>query len=73
MSLVNQPSFLPTRKMMAVIISGAIMGAVNQLLNIYWPEHPFIDLLDDVEIWLQMGIMVVAGYMTQEKVNVQQD
>lgn len=67
MTLVNQPTYRPTRKIMAIIIAGAVAGAVNQALAIFWPDHPFAPIMDDFEIWVQMGIMVIAGYMTKEK------
>lgn len=67
MTLVTQPTYRPTRKIMAIIIAGAVAGAVNQALAIYWPDHPFAPIMDDFEIWVQMGIMVLAGYMTKDR------
>jgi len=70
MALVTQASKFPTRKIMAVIISGMITGVIQSLLRYYWPDHPFSPYMEDVDIWLQGVIMVYAGYMTKEKENV---
>jgi hypothetical protein len=67
MALVNQASKYPTRKIMAVIISGMILGAAQSLLRLFWPEHPFAPYMDDIDIWLQGVVMIAAGYLTKEK------
>lgn len=67
MALKNQDTKMPTRKMMAVIISGAIMGIAQSLLSVYWPDHPFAPYMSDVNIWLQGIVMVAAGYFTKER------
>lgn len=67
MALKNQPTAAPTRKMTSVIIAGMLMGALQSLLQVYWPDHPFADLMPQIEIWLQMGVMVAAGYFTRER------
>jgi hypothetical protein len=69
MALVSQASRFPTRKIMAVIVSGMILGVVQSLLRYIWPDHPFSPYMEDVDIWLQGAIMVYAGYMTKEKNN----
>lgn len=70
MALVTQASKFPTRKIMAVILSGMITGVIQSLLRYFWPDHPFSPYMEDVDIWLQGVIMVYAGYMTKEKDNV---
>ena len=70
MALVSQTSKFPTRKIMAVILSGVITGVIQSLLRYFWPDHPFSPYMEDVDIWLQGVIMVYAGYMTKEKDNV---
>jgi hypothetical protein len=70
MALVIQASKFPTRKIMAVIISGIITGVIQSLLRYIWPDHPFSPYMEDVDIWLQGVIMVYVGYMTKEKENV---
>lgn len=73
MALVNQTSRLPTRKIMAVIISGMILGAVQNLLQMYWPDHPFTPYMEDIDAWLQLFVMGLAGYMTKERDNATSD
>jgi hypothetical protein len=65
--LKNQPTKLPTRKILAVIVSGAILGGVQSALAIFWPDHPFMGLMEQADIWIQAGVMVLAGYLTREK------
>lgn len=65
--LVKQPSRFPTRKIMAVILSGMIIGVCQSLLRIFWPDHPFAPYVDDIDVWLQGLIMVIAGYVTKER------
>lgn len=67
MALVNQSSKLPTRKIMAVILSGMIVGGLQSALNLFWPDHPFAPFMEDFDIWVQGVIMILAGYMTKEK------
>lgn len=67
MALVNQASKYPTRKIMAVIISGMILGAAQSLLRLFWPDHPFAPYMNDIDIWLQGVVMIAAGYLTKEK------
>lgn len=69
MALTNQASKLPTRKIMAVILSGMIVGGIQSALGIFWPDHPFAPYMEDMDIWIQGMIMVYAGYMTKEKKN----
>lgn len=70
MALVNQASKFPTRKIMAVILSGMITGVIQSLLRYIWPDHPFSPYMEDVDIWLQGVIMIYAGYMTKDKEDV---
>jgi hypothetical protein len=69
-NLVKQASFFPVRKIVAVIVSGAVIGGIQSGLNLVWPDHPFVDLLEQVDIWVQYGVMALAGYMTKEKADV---
>lgn len=68
--LKNQPSGLPTRKILAVILSGMIIGGVQSALALLWPDHPFSPLMEDLDSWIQMLVMVIAGYMTKERRDV---
>jgi hypothetical protein len=66
----KQPTALPTRKILAVIVSGAVLGAVNSALDLFWPDHPLAVLMGDLDIWIQWGVMALAGYYTRERVDV---
>lgn len=68
MTLKNQPSAWPTRKIAAVLISGAVLGAVQSGLGLFWPDHPFHGLMDQFDIWIQAAVMFGFGYMVKEKV-----
>lgn len=65
--LVKQPTRFPVRKILAVIVAGAVVGGAQAGLNLVWPDHPFADLLEQVDIWVQYAVMALAGYMTKEK------
>lgn len=67
MTLKTQPTKLPTRKIAAVIISGAVLGGAQAALDMFWPDHPFAPLMEQADIWLQLGIMALAGYMVRDK------
>jgi len=67
MALVKQKTRLPTRKMLAVILSGMIIGGIQAGLRYFWPDHPFAPVMDDLDIWLQGLVMVLTGYLTHEK------
>ena len=68
--LVKQPTSFPVRKVLAVIVAGAVVGGIQSGLNLVWPDHPFAELLEQVDIWVQYAVMAFAGYMTKEKANV---
>lgn len=65
--LKTQTTKLPTRKILAVIVSGAVLGAGQSALKIFWPDHPFAPFLQDIDVWLQGVIMVLAGYLTKDR------
>lgn len=65
--LKDQPTSFPTRKILAVIVSGAVVGALQSGLNLFWPDHPFSYLMQDFDIWVQWGVMALAGYITRER------
>lgn len=67
MTLKTQPTKMPTRKIAAVIISGALLGATQAALDLLWPDHPFAPLMEQADIWIQMGVMALAGYMVRER------
>lgn len=65
--LKNQATRRPARKIMAVIISGAILGGVEAGLNLLWPDHPFTPLMEQFGLWIQAGVMIAAGYLVKER------
>ena len=67
MALVKQATNLPTRKIFAVLISGMILGGVQSMLHLFWPDHPFAPYMEYADIWLQGIVMVAAGYFTKER------
>ena len=67
MPLMNQGSMWPTRKIAAVIISGAVVGAVQSALGLFWPDHSLHALLADIDIWVQAGVMAAFGYFVRER------
>jgi len=64
--LKNAPSKLPTRKILAVIVAGAVVGGTQAGLNLLWPDHPFADVLQELDVWVQAGVMIAAGYITRD-------
>jgi hypothetical protein len=67
MTLQTQPTRLPTRKITAVILSGAVMGALQSGLALVWPDHPFAPVMDQIDIWVQTAVMAAVGYMVRER------
>lgn len=67
MALVNQASKLPTRKVMAVILAGMVVGGIQSALGMFWPDHPFAPYMDELDIWVQGLMMIAAGYLTKER------
>ena len=50
MTLKTQPSKMSTRKIAAVIVSGAVLGAAQAALDLLWPDHPFAPLMEQADI-----------------------
>ena len=69
MSLVKQSSVMPTRKMMAVILSGAIIGGVRAALDIVWPDHPLDASFQEFGTAITAVIMVASGYFVKDRKN----
>ncbi len=68
--LVKQKTAWPVRKILAVIVAGAVVGGVQSGLNTFWPDHPFADVLENLDVWVQYAVMALAGYLTKEKADV---
>jgi len=67
MPLTTQPTKWPTRKIAAVIIAGAVTGGAQAALGIFAPDWPATEFLQQVDIAVQTGVMVLAGYFTKER------
>lgn len=73
--LVTQKSWVPTRKMLAVIITGAIMGALRAAAGIFFPDSALMVLLDELDAsiltWVDYALtavpMIIAGWLTKER------
>jgi hypothetical protein len=65
--LVDQPSLAPTRKLIAMIIAGAIMGTIQSLVVHYFPETDFSQILPQVGVWVNGAAMIVVGYFTRNR------
>lgn len=73
MTLINQPSRNPTRKLWAVIISGGILGAINAALTVAFPGTEFMYILDQLTPYLIGILMAIAGYFTRDAETVRRD
>ena len=62
MPLTDQPSAAPSRKMIAVIVAGAITSVLNILMMKYIPDFT----TPEVQLLIQTGVMALAGYMARD-------
>lgn len=69
MTLVNQPTWKPNRKVWAAIIAGGIVGAIRTGSDLLWPGNPLEPLFEELGTWITSGIMVLFMYMAREKAN----
>lgn len=67
MGLKTQPTASPTRKMLAVILAGMVMGTIQAVLKEYWPDHPFAPMLAQWDVAIQTAAMIAAGYFTRDR------
>lgn len=67
MTLKNQPNKKPTRKVWAVIITGAILGGINAAIGIVVPDADYLPLLQEFSPYIIGIIMAISGYMTRDK------
>ena len=65
--LVKQATARPTRKWVAMIIAGMVVGGVSTALDLAWPGHPFQPLMDDLGMYVQIAVMGLVGYMTRNR------
>jgi preprotein translocase subunit Sss1 len=66
-NLVQQPTRKPTRKWVAMIIAGMVVGGVQTTLKIFWPGHPFEPLMDELGLYVQIFVVGAVGYITRNK------
>lgn len=63
----DQPTAWPTRKMMAVLIAGAVVIAAEVALQAWAPGVPVTEFLASIDMVVQLLVMGAAGYMTRER------
>jgi hypothetical protein len=66
MTLVNQPSAMPTRKVSASIIAGIIANASIALADAFLPGVGTA-LSPQITAVITAGVMILASYFTKEK------
>ena len=67
MTLVNQPTKAPTRKMMAVMIAGIVTLVAQTALQTYFPDMKVAEFLKQLELIIQAIVMTGAGYVVKER------
>jgi hypothetical protein len=67
MTLKNQGSAWPTRKVGAAIIAGIIVGAAQSALRLWAPDLDATALLAQLDVWVQTLVMGAAAYVTRER------
>lgn len=65
--LVNQPTLMPTRKLIAAMIAGAVAGIVTPFLTRLLPSADAARLIEGADMWIQYGAMVAAAYLTRNQ------
>ena len=65
--LVEQSTKWPIRKVWAVIIAGAVIGGVQSALGFVPGGKDFIPFVEEFDVWIQLGVMSLAGYFVKEK------
>lgn len=66
-TLVDQPSWMPTRKLLAVIIAGAVTGAAQSLIAALFPDFASAEIVALLDGWVQAAVIAAAGYFTRER------
>ncbi len=68
--LVNQPTARPTRKMNAVLIAAALVGAARSALTALYPDLDLGPVVTMVQPFVEAAVVWLAGYMTKERAGV---
>ena len=66
MTLKTQPSKMPTRKMWAVIVTGAVVGAATEALNTFVPGTNWQPFVEANSQYITALLMALAGYITKD-------
>lgn len=65
-TLTNQPSLAPTRKMWAVLITGALVSTTRYFIAKYAPALDSFEFYALLENLLSFGVISAAGYFVRE-------
>jgi hypothetical protein len=65
--LVDQPTLAPTRKLIAMIIAGAVMGVFQTLMVQFFPDADLSAVLPHIGVWVNGAAMIVVGYFTRNR------
>lgn len=65
--LKTQPSALPTRKVLAVAIAGALTSVASMLADQFLPGMGIGMLVKQYEVEILALVMTAAGYLTKDR------
>jgi len=65
--LKTQSTARPTRKMWAVILSGALVGALDASLRATYPGTDFSVIVSELSPLVYPVVMALAGYLTRDR------
>lgn len=66
--LTNQPTWKPTRKLVAAVVAGMITAAFNTIAAEYFPDNPMIQEVSGfINEWTMIAVMAVVAYMSKNK------
>lgn len=66
MALRTQPTLAPTRKLWAVILAGAVTGALTVALERWLPGADVTEVIAGIDQVIIAAAMIVAGYLTRD-------
>lgn len=66
--LVSQPTWKPTRKLVAAVIAGMITAGFNTVAAEYFPDSPMVQEVSSfINEWTMIAVMAVVAYMSKNK------
>lgn len=65
--LVDQPSKMPTRKMIAMMIAFVVTNVVKGLLEMYFPDTDFTSFLLQFNVYIEAMIIFATGYFVRNR------